>query len=377
MDAWWLEPTGEVGVTIACGGDCGLVGRLRALGRAHGYDRVLRAPATLLQAADIATANLEFPVAAASPGHEFYHDRDALAALRRAGVTVVSLANNHMMDLGVAGLEATLEACAAAGLRTVGAGADLEQATRPLVLEARGRRVGMLAYATPHPGSAGPDRAGVAPFVPDSVRRDVRALRARADLVVVHAHWGSMYVDDPPPYVLDWAALLADLGVDLVVGHHPHVLQGIERRGRTLVAYSLGDLVFDPSAGRFRAEVGREKRRQGGVATAALAREAHGLRFAPLTQDDDFVPRAPDAAEARRIEDRLRAMSASLGQARDRFVTHSGPELVRYELQNLGEKLRRGHIGEAARLLLAVRPRHLPILWRYLTRGGRREGAGA
>src|SRR5262249_34995048 len=152
-------------------------------------------------------------------------------------------------------------------------------------LGVRGHRVGVLAYATPHAGSAAPGRAGVAPFVSESVQADVRALRARADFVVVHAHWGSMYVDDPPPYVRDWAAQLAEAGVDAVVGHHPHVLQGIERRGRALVAYSLGDLAFDPSAGRFRAEVGREKRRQGGVATLALASGTHGLRFAPLSQD--------------------------------------------------------------------------------------------
>src|SRR5262249_46937342 len=159
-----------------------------------------------------------------------------------------------------------------------------------------------------------------------------------------------------------------------VVGHHPHVLQGIERRGRALVAYSLGDLAFDPSAGRFRAEVGREKRRQGGVATLALASGTHGLRFAPLSQDGDFVPRSPDPAEAQGILDRLRALSAGLAEGRERFARNSGPELVRYELQSLVDKLRRGHVGEAAKLLLAVRPRHLPILWSWVMRGGRREG---
>jgi poly-gamma-glutamate synthesis protein (capsule biosynthesis protein) len=236
--------------------------------------------------------------------------------------------------------------------------------------------VGFLAYCTPHGGSATAARPGVAPFDSARVRSDVAALRAQADFVVVHAHWGSMYVDDPPPRALDWASEAAGAGADVVVGHHPHVLQGIERRGRTLVMYSLGDLAFDPSAGDFRAEVGREKRREAGIFTVTFAGEAHGLRAHPTTQDDDFVPGAAEGAQGEAILARLRAMSETLGDARQRYARESGPDLLRYELQSLGHHLRSGRWDKVLRLLFSMRPRHVPLLWGAL-RGGRRARKAA
>ncbi len=375
MTAWWLEPKGAPALELACGGDLGLIGRLRVRGRSQGYDAVLEAPASALRDADLATLNLEFPVADTAPGHEFYHDRDVPAALFRAGVRIACLANNHMMDLGGRAVEQTLEACREADIATVGAGTTLEEARRPVMLERRGQRLGVLAYCTPGSGAASSRRPGVCAFDRERVREDLRALRPRVDWLVVHAHWGSMYVDDPPPRVLDWAALLEQEGADLVIGHHPHVLQGFERRGRMLVLYSLGDLAFDPSSGDFYAEVGRAKRRLGAVATVAFAREGAGIRFAPLAQEADFAPRLARGEEAALVLGRLRSLCETLPGARSRFASGSGPELLRYELQSLTHYLRRGRLDRVVRLLGSVRPRHLPILWGALRRGMRRDPA--
>jgi hypothetical protein len=368
VDAWWLEPQGEPGPLVAAGGDVGLVGALRAAARAGGYQRVLEAPARALRAADVGTVNLEFPVVDGVAGTEFWHERAVLPALRGAGVHVVSLANNHMMDLGERGLLGTLEACAEAGLQTVGAGRNLEAARRPLVERVGGATLGWLAYATPHRGDATARRAGVAPFEAAAVRADLRALRPRVDWLVVHVHWGSMYVDYPPPRVMGWAALLAEEGADLVVGHHPHVLQGAGRLGRGLVLYSLGDLAFDPSVGEFYAEVGRAKRRLGAVATVRLARGASGLQWMALAQGEGFLPRPAGEAEARAVDARLRELSAGLGQAAAHFAAESGPDLVRYGLQGLGHYLRHGQLHKVLRVVGALRPRHVSLLWRYLRR---------
>jgi poly-gamma-glutamate synthesis protein (capsule biosynthesis protein) len=274
-----------------------------------------------------------------------------------------------MLDCGVAGLEQTRAACAAAGIATVGAGASLAEARRPACFEVKGVRVVVLAYATPSEQQARADRAGVAPLEDGLLREDLTRWRSRADVLVVSVHWGSMYVDYPPPRVVETAELLAGLGADLILGGHPHVTQGWRRRGRALTLFSLGDLVLDPAAGDFEARVASEARRESGVFTALMAEEP-GLELAPLTLDPDGVPQpAGERAEQQRA--RLERLSAGLDHAAERWAAECAPVLLRYELQSLGTYLRQGRIGRIAKLLAALRPRHLPLLWQALRRARR------
>ncbi|HTR97856.1 MAG TPA: CapA family protein, partial [Candidatus Acidoferrales bacterium] len=192
--------------------------------------------------------------------------------------------------------------------------------------------------------------------------------RGEADWLVVSTHWGSMYVDYPHPRVLATARALADAGADVVLGHHPHVMQGAERLGRTLVLYSLGDGVFNSHAGDFHATVADAVRPLSGVFTATLASGAHGLALAPHVLDPDGFAAPADAATATRIVERVRALSAGLAQGGVRFAAESAPTLLRYELEGIGHYLRQGRLDKIARVLLSVRPRHAPLLWQAITR---------
>lgn len=370
-----LESAGAPRLTLAAVGDVGVNGRVRAFARAHGYDAVFAAVAPALRAADLGFANLEFPVAdpdEVRPGRsrEFWQEPEVVPALGRAGVRVLSLATNHMMDAGPRGLERTLAACASAGVAAAGAGADLDAARRPAWLEVAGRRVALLAYGATEEGAAGVATPGVAPLDPDLVREDLARLGGGADARVVSVHWGSMYVDYPPPRVLALARVLQDGGVDVVLGHHPHVLQGVRREGRTVVLFSLGDVAFDSRAGDYEAKVAAHVRHLTGVFTVEVA-DAHGVAVAPLALDEHGVPRAADAAQAAAVEERLVRLSAGLGDAAARFASESAPTLLRYELQSLGTYLRQGRIDQVLRLIGSVRPRHLPVLWQALKRLGK------
>lgn len=373
-----LESEGAELLAIAAIGDVGVLAGARTRAAREGWDAPFAAIAPYARAADLAFANLEFPVG--EPGWvregraaEFHHDAEVPAALARAGFRVVSLANNHMMDCGPKGLARTIETCRAAGLEVVGAGASLEEARRPARFELRGRRVAVLAYASGSDHSAGPGIPGVAPLLPEMIEADVAACRAGADAVVVSVHWGSMYVDYPPPRVIEMAERMAKAGADVVLGHHPHVLQGAERRGRTLVLYSLGDAVFNPRSGDFEAEVAAATRVETGVFTVRLASGAHGLDVAPLRLDADGFPGEPTREQARGQSERLVALSAGLAQAAARFAAEGAPKLLQYELQSLGTYVRQGRWDRVVKLLGSVRPRHLPLLWQAVTRrGGRR-----
>lgn len=198
--------------------------------------------------------NLEGAVAAgpARPDRRSLLPLDAgrLPELAVAGKTVCVLANNHVTDYGSAGVIVTLEEVRRAGFLALGAGTTLSEARKPVTVEAEGRRIGLLAYADtrPHVGAVpATDRgAGVAPLDPEMIVEDLRRLSASVDDVWLFLHWGREYFRYPEPEQRTLARAFAEAGADLIVGIHPHVLQGSERIGDTPVYYSLGNFVFPP-----------------------------------------------------------------------------------------------------------------------------------
>jgi poly-gamma-glutamate synthesis protein (capsule biosynthesis protein) len=207
----------------------------------------------LLRGADIAFANLETPVAPSSgqPGRPFQFNCPAElpAALRTSGFQVLATANNHAYDQGVAGVAETLARLRAEGLVPVGSGTDRKDAETPRILDVRGLRVAFLGFTDLFNNNL--NQAGRGPWVcpldPDVAVQAVRQARLRADAVVVSVHWGVEYSHQPTPRQREVAARLVAAGADLILGHHPHVLQPVEplEQGgrRALVAFSMGNFV--------------------------------------------------------------------------------------------------------------------------------------
>lgn len=218
----------------------------------HGHDYAFDGVAEELARGDILFGNLEGPL---TDGGEPFPDKRYLfrtppvkvaPALARAGFDVVSLANNHTLDYGVPGLYDTLDALYDAGIHAVGAGASLARARHPAILETDGHRIGFLAYSNTFPEGfwAQPDRPGTAFGHLHHVRADVTALRERVDTVVVSFHWGRESTTELRPYQPLLARAAIDAGADIVAGHHPHVLQGVERYRDGIILYSLGNFTF-------------------------------------------------------------------------------------------------------------------------------------
>ncbi len=230
----------------------------REIGRAiatHGAAYPLDALRPYLAGADVACGNLESPLTTAARVAGAY-DLHALPAygdiLARLGFDVVSLANNHATDHGREGLAETMRTLTGLGVAWVGAGRDRTTAHAPMIREVKGLRIAFLAYeglgATL---PAGADEAGVVWLEPATAAAEIAAARRQADLVVVNVHWGVEYESTPTAQQKALAAQMADAGADLIIGHHPHVVQPVEwlagkgQAHRTLVAYSLGNFVFD------------------------------------------------------------------------------------------------------------------------------------
>ncbi|MEM9606699.1 MAG: CapA family protein [Actinomycetota bacterium] len=236
-------------LTIAAGGDVHGESRVaRLLAEGGNPLELLRAPMT---DADLGIVNLETAVGSSGrPAAKRYTFRAAPVLVHRladAGVDVVSLANSHALDYGTAALFETLDHARAAGLVTVGAGANAAEAYAPAVVETDGGPVAVVGLSLVlSPGwAATVDRPGLASGHDRGASvAAVRQAAELADTVVVAIHWGRELDRCASRQQRDLARALVDAGADVILGHHPHVLQGVDRSDGALVAYSLGNLVW-------------------------------------------------------------------------------------------------------------------------------------
>lgn len=212
----------------------------------------------VLAGADLRIANLECVLARGGtpwPGKVF-HFRSApqnVACLTAAGIDAVSLANNHTLDYGPEALLESVAALDAAGIRHAGAGADDDAAWSPAVVRAGGLDVGLVAFTDNTPDwAAAPRSPGVAYAPVDAahplgrrLREVVRATRPAVDVLIVSAHWGGNWGAEVPAEHRALAHALVEDGADLVFGHSPHIVRGIEvYRGRPVI-YGAGDFIDD------------------------------------------------------------------------------------------------------------------------------------
>jgi poly-gamma-glutamate synthesis protein (capsule biosynthesis protein) len=265
-----------------------------------------------LSQADITICNLENALTTRgepSPSQDSFPQRGdpaAVDAMKEAGVDLVVLANDHVMDYGADGLADTLSALDRAGIAHCGAGFNESQASSPTVMEISGSRIAFLAFSRVIlPGyAAEPDKPGVA-TIDDiaALEEAVSKARAVSDCVVVYFHWGELGSSNPQADEMELAAAATDAGACLVLGSHPHVLQGLQRRGSALIAYSLGNFIFNPP---------REEGRQTGILQVTLRRgRVEEARFQPayITYCQPFPARGKKAEE---ILAKMSELSAAL-----------------------------------------------------------------
>ena len=238
--------------------------------------------AATLRRADITTGNLETSVStrglAAVKEFTFRGTPDALPPLARyAGFDVLTLANNHAVDYGRDALLDTVRYVRAAGMQTIGAGANDRLARRPAIVEAGGLRVAFLGYSDVNPDGfvATPSEPGTAQADTAAIAADVHAALRRADVAVCFFHWGTELHPDPDSRQQTFAAACRDAGAKVVLGAHPHVLGPVARLGaRGLVAWTLGNFVFPSGGETARSAILRVELDRAGV---------RGYRLLPVT----------------------------------------------------------------------------------------------
>ena len=188
-----------------------------------------------------------------------------IEGLKEAGFTILTLANNHIMNYGDRGLCDTLRLLKENKILFMGAGKNGYEARKPVIIEKKGIKFAFLAYA----GNRGAiNRPGVAGGNIKKVLSDIKKIKENVNFIVVSIHWGLEFEDVPLPSEIIYAHTLIDNGVDLVIGHHPHVIRGIEEYKNKLIAYSLGNFVTDYKISFHDANIRRLKERNWQISLA-------------------------------------------------------------------------------------------------------------
>ena len=287
-------------VVLAFGGDVHFEGAL-ASKLAADASGVLDPIEPVLRKADLAVVNLETAVTnGGSPTTKefvFRTPATAFAALRGGGVDVASMANNHGLDYGEAGLRDSLAAARRYRFPVVGIGLNAKQAYRPFRRTINGQRIAVIGATQVlddeliSAWTAGPGKPGLASAkdVP-RLLQEVRAARKSADIVVVFLHWGIELEQCPSSDQRTLAKQLVAAGADVVVGGHAHRVQGAGRMGRALVGYGLGNFVWYGTS-----EVST---RTGVLVVTVDGRRVLGYRWVPA-RIVDGVPRRLTGSERR------------------------------------------------------------------------------
>ena len=239
-------------IKISMVGDIMLGGTATEIFEKNGYNYAFEETRHLLQRSSLVFGNLEGPLAewGITDEEKTYNfkspPKESAAALKYAGFDIVSLANNHALDYGVAGLIQTMQTLDKAGITHVGGGLDLNSARQVKYHMVGNRRVAFLAYSLTFPESfwATDNHGGIAFGHKSQIIEDITKARKSADIVMVSMHWGQESTTKLRPYQTDLGRAAIDAGATVVMGHHPHILQAIEPYKHGVILYSLGNFAF-------------------------------------------------------------------------------------------------------------------------------------
>ena len=252
-----------------------------------------------MQAADLRVANLEctvsdlVPVPTDPSTFSFVTSSKAMDGLTWAGLDVVTVANNHADGPSMPAFLDMIANLRSHGIAVCGGGHTLDEARRPATAQAKDLLVAILGYdgISPQGPYATGGTPGIAPIDLSTLAHDLAAARQQADLVIPYFHWGIEYTKDPTSDQQRAARTAIDAGADMVLGVHPHWVQGIERYKGRLIIYSLGNFIFDQDWSRPTLEGMLLHLYWRGTTLA-------GIRFVPTLDISRSQPRPMSPAEA-------------------------------------------------------------------------------
>jgi len=295
-------------ITLASVGDIMLDHEVSRVIERKGPDFPFLNVANELKDVDIVFGNLETPLTtcqknviwdfskygwSGAPASELIFLRGsprAAIGLKNTGFNIVSIANNHILDYGIRGLNDTLTVLHKNGILPVGFGRNINEAIAPKLLEVKGVRFAFFACSWAF--NATFFSPGVAPIRLRTLKKQVKKAKEFSHIVVVSLHVGKEFDETPSVATIRLARSLIETGADIILCHHPHVLQRIETYRKGLIAYSLGNFVFDYHAFlKNKTEENAEKSRQSMILKCTISKQGLiGYSIIPIQLNSEFQP---------------------------------------------------------------------------------------
>ncbi|MBW6441203.1 CapA family protein, partial [Patescibacteria group bacterium] len=261
--------------------------------------------AEMTKEADIVFGNLETSIIAGRRIQDnemvFRTDPKAVAGLNYAGFNILSIANNHILNFGKAGLESTVKILDENNISHVGAGVGKEEIYKSVEKDVRGTKFVFLAftYNSDQRKMTSGDFYGVANMEMDKMKELVAQASIDADIVIVSMHAGIEYQTFASNFQKNFAKNAIDAGADLVIGHHPHVVQNVEKYNDGYIIYSLGNFAFD--------QMWSNETRLGAVAEITFQeKKIKNIEFIPVKIFDYSQPVVLEGDEKEKILKRLK-----------------------------------------------------------------------
>jgi Bacterial capsule synthesis protein PGA_cap len=365
-------------ITLNAVGDILLADKVGEKIALNGADYLFHNVCHIFSEAEFNIGNLECPLS--DRGEVYTHKEylfraspDCAKSLKDAGFNILCLANNHIMDYGPLALYDTMSILEKHGISYVGAGKNLEEACRPLIYELKGLKIAFLAFTYAY--SAKKRRPGCCPCDLNFIQKQIKSVKCTVDLVVVSIHKGIEYIDYPDRHTMALFRGAVDAGANLVLGHHPHVVQGLEIYSNALICYSLGNFIT-PHAD----EAVREKTYK----TTALAYftnhppevddlrtietfilqcklDAKGIidyKLIPVKSKEDFQLIMMHGYESQTFLERVKEISKKISQRDDAIFDELDFLLKKSKIYNL-QKMR---LKDIILNIFYLRPRHFKLL---------------
>lgn len=250
------QPKEEEIVKMSFAGDVLLASGVESLIEQNGTEFIISDVKEVFKESDISMVNLECAISergtkAPDKQYTFRAKPKTLEVLKFSKMDVVSLANNHTLDFGVEALLDTFQNLKDYDIKYVGAGTNMDEASRPIFVNEKGIKIAFIASSHVIPvvsWTAGENTPGLAvTYDPKRILEEIASAKEQADIVIVYIHWGQERMETPLEYQKNLARAYIDNGADIVLGSHPHVLQGLEFYKDKVIAYSLGNFIFTDS----------------------------------------------------------------------------------------------------------------------------------
>lgn len=304
-------PNGQT-VRIIAVGDIGFSGGIRKKYGAHGnYDEIFSEIKPIVDSGDLFFGNLESPLITSSTATDlFAGDPSAITCLQTPGITILHLANNHIVDYGQSGFESTINILKENNILPIGVGKNLEEAKQLTRFVINGIRIGWLGC-----GRTNIDQKSGSPvyweFNNEELLQEVRRAKTEVDVLIISLHTGLMYLDFPDPLLKNQVEEMFSSGASLVLVHHAHVLQSIQvLQNGSICCYNLGNFLMDSQEGNIVVPILQKEQNESAIFSFDVGKEGIVNATAiPTFIDSQYVIRMARGKRGTEILKRLLTIS--------------------------------------------------------------------